>query len=129
MKRKGQNIFFGIPKIIILLVYLPFFLVQGFFNYYSPASNNHKQVKASYNKTVSHLAGTTLLKSAKVTGKQSSIRLNKRFQPATAPLCIVDSFELPYCYREAKSFPNYPNPLLSSFHLIVQTLRGPPVVA
>jgi hypothetical protein len=128
MKRKERNIFFGIPKIIVLLVYLPFFLVQGFFNYYSPAQYNKEQVKTNNEKTVSYLKGTTLHQVAKVTGNQSNIRLNKRFQPASTPLCIIESFELPCYYKQVKLFYNYPDPHLPSFHLLTKTLRGPPAV-
>jgi hypothetical protein len=129
MKRKERSIFFGIPKMIVLLVYLPFFLVQGFFNYYSPVQQNKEQVKSSYEKAVSHLKGTTLHQVVKVTGNQSNIRLNKRFQPASTPLCIVESFEVPYYIKGIKLFNNYPDPLLPSFHLLTKTLRGPPAVA
>lgn len=129
MKRKGQNIFFGIPRMIVLLLYIPFFLVQGFFNYYSPLQHNNEQVKTSYQKTIAHLYCATIQQVAKATGNQSNIRLNKRFQPANAPLCIVESFEVPYYFNQVKLFHNYPDPLLPSFHLLTKTLRGPPAVA
>lgn len=129
MKKIGQNILFGLPRIAVLLLYIPFFLVQGFFNYYGPLQSSIEHVQTCHQKSAAHLHAAGIQQVKKATGNQANIRLNKRFQPANAPLCIIESYEVPYYFNQVKLFRNYPDPLLPSFHLLTKTLRGPPAVA
>lgn len=127
MQHKRRNIFFSFFKIAMLLFYLPFFLVQVFVSYDSISTN--KNVEGFYTK--SSLKNSVVLQNHanKTSCKLSTIRLNKRFQPATIPFCVPMSFEIHVCIAHIKLFADCPDPLLPSFHLFTQTLRGPPAVA
>jgi hypothetical protein len=127
MRQKKQNIFFSLTKIVALLFYLPFFLVQIFINHDSISTG--KYAPAVYKKATTPAAVVVGPDNNKTTGKVSSIRLNKRFQPASTPFCVPLSFELPVYITPETSFVNYLNPVLGSFLLLTHTLRGPPPVA
>jgi hypothetical protein len=127
MQYKRRNIFFSIFKIAALLFYLPFFLVQVFVNHDSISSN--KNVGAFYTRSSSKNSGVLQNHIDKTTCKLSTIRLNKRFEPATITFCVPVSFEITVFIVSLKSFGNYLNPSLASFHLLTHTLRGPPAVA
>lgn len=127
MHFKRRNISFSIFKIAVLLFYLPFFLVQVFFNHDSISAN--KNVEVLYSS--SSLKNSAVLQNLtdKTNRKLSTIRLNKRFEPATISFCAPISFEIPVFIAALKSFGNYLTPSLASFHLLTHTLRGPPAVA
>ena len=127
MRQKRQNIFFSLTKIAALLFYLPFFLVQIFINHDSIATG--KYATTVYKKATLTVAFVIRPDKNNTKGKVVSIRLNKRFQPATIPFCVPASFEIPAYITPAKFFGNYLNPSLSSSHLLNYLLRGPPAVA
>lgn len=127
MRKKKQHIFFSLTKIAALLFYLPFFLVQVFINHDSIATG--KYATPVYKKATTAAGVVVRAGQNKNTGKVSSIRLNKRFQPASMPYCVPVSFEIPVHITPEKSFGNYLNPPLASSHLLTYSLRGPPAVA
>ncbi|MEO6357447.1 MAG: hypothetical protein ABIU77_14900 [Ferruginibacter sp.] len=127
MRQKRQNIFFSLTKIAALLFYLPFFLVQIFINHDSVAAG--KYATTVYKKATVTIPVVVGPDKNKTTGKAISVRLNKRFQPATIPFCVPVSFEIPVFITPVTSFGKYLNPALSSFYLLTHTLRGPPAVA
>ncbi|WP_301929951.1 hypothetical protein [Ferruginibacter sp.] len=126
MRQKKQNIFFSLTKIVALLFYLPFFLVQIFINHDSISTG--KYAPAVYTKATTSALVVVGPGNNKTTGKVSSIRLNKRFQPATTPFCVPVSFEIQAYITPETSFGNYLNPALVSPHLFTYSLRGPPAV-
>jgi hypothetical protein len=103
-------------------------LVHGFFNYYGPLQRIQPE-NVQYLKASGTLHCANIHPEKKAGSVKSSIRLNKRFQPAAMPFCVPVSFELNLCIAPEKSFTNYINPSLASFHLLTHTLRGPPAVA
>jgi hypothetical protein len=129
MKRKGRYIFSNVPVTAVLFLYLPFLLVQGFFNYYGPLQPHTQPDNAQYLKASRTLHCASIQPEKNAGSSKTSIRLNKRFQPASMPFCVPVSFEIPVYVTPEKSFGNYLNPSLFSFHLLTHTLRGPPAVA
>ena len=127
MQYKRRNIFFSIFKIAALLFYLPFFLVQIFVSHDSISAK--KNAGAFYTSPSSKNSGVLQNYTDKTSCKLSTLRLNKRFEPATIPFWVPVSFEIPVFIAALKSFGNYLNPSLASFHLLTHTLRGPPAVA
>ena len=127
MYQKKQHIGFSLSKIAALLFYLPFFLVQVFTNHES--NFIHKDAGLFCKKSPLHKSVTIQPDRNKTGGKLVSIRLNKRFQPATIPFCVPVSFEIPVCIVHIKLFGTCPDPFITSFYLHSKTLRGPPAVA
>jgi hypothetical protein len=126
MRNKKQNIFFSLTKIIALLFYIPFFLVQVFISQDSVAAG--RQAPPVYKKTATTVSVVVSADKNNTTGKVNSVRLNKRFQPASIPFCVPASVEIPVCVAPLKFFGNYFNPAFAFFHLLTHTLRGPPAV-
>jgi hypothetical protein len=129
MKRKRQYIFSKVPAVAVLLLYLPFILVQGFFNYYSPLQQRTQPENIHFQKAFRTLHCASIQPEKNAGNTKSTVRLNKRFQPATISFCVPVSFEVPAYITPETSFGNYLNPALASFHLLTHTLRGPPAVA
>jgi hypothetical protein len=129
MNPKRQNIFFSISKISVLLLYIPFFVVQGFFIYNNASQSPSEHYQTTYKKVSLNHQPVTIAHGDKTTDKEPKISLNKRFQPENTPGSISTSFELPVYFTPEKLFCAYTNPHLPSSHLLTKTLRGPPVVA
>lgn len=127
MKVTKHKIFFRLSKISLLLLYIPFFIVQCFFNVDSPFPNN-KIVNVSIDKQVASQKAAASFHSIKTTNHEGRIRLNKRFQPESAPIVVLPIYTITDYLIQANLFYSYPDPSFSSFHLIVDKLRGPPVV-
>ena len=126
MKEREQKIFFKLSKISLLLLYIPFFIVQCFFNVDS--FPNNKIVNVNIDKQVASQKAAASFHSIKTVNHEGCIRLNKRFQPESAPIILPPIYTITDYLIEANLFYTYPDPLLPSFHLIVNKLRGPPVV-
>ncbi|MBC7686688.1 MAG: hypothetical protein H7211_00755 [Aquabacterium sp.] len=127
MNLKQQKIFFKFSKISLLLLYIPFFIVQGFFNLDTPFS--YKQTSCvTIGIQVAGKKATPSFHSDKANNKEGSIRLNKRFQPESSPIIVPPIFEVAVYFVKANLFYTYPYPLLPSSHLLANKLRGPPAV-
>lgn len=126
MNLKLQNIFYQRFKVAILLLYLPFFAVQCFFNYSNIVQGNSGALFAQYQKTTT---GKPVSLNTKPYSKLVTVSLNKRFQPAVAPFCNTISIELPPCFTVTKLFKKYTLAFYSNACLHKGTLRGPPAVA
>jgi len=126
-KKKGQ-IFFRFSKISLLLAYIPFFIVQCFFNTNAQSVINNKTVKTPNYSTLKSNATATFINYSNDVAKITTTRLNKRFQQEDAPVCVPQVFEIPNFLVKATLFCTYPDPLLPSSHLLVNKLRGPPAV-
>jgi hypothetical protein len=113
-------------KVPLCVLYLIFFAVQVFYNYdIVQASGKH------FGTSIFQAAGTTrhaAFEKHTDSGKkqQSKIRLNKRFQPATAPAVNAFSISAPICYTTASRPPAYSSPYIATPLLLTGTLRGPP---
>lgn len=127
MKQTAQKIFFRLAKVSLLLLYIPFFIVQCFFNVDAHFLNN-KIENVNVDKQVLSQKTTASFHSIKTTNHEGNIRLNKRFQPESAPIILPPIYTITDYLIEANLFYTYPDPLLPSFHLIVNKLRGPPAV-
>ena len=127
MNLKQHKIFFKFSKISLLLLYIPFFVVQGFFNFDTPFS--YKQTPTvTIGKQVAGKKATPSFHSDKANNKERSIRLNKRFQPESAPVILPPISKEAIYLVKANIFYTYPDPLLLSSHLLANKLRGPPAV-
>lgn len=130
MHLKKQQISFSIYKIAMLLLYIPFFVVHGYFNLDNLSGSKVENSKPGYKKTaISHRQYTLNSSANKNNGKQATIRLNKRFQPETAPAIENFYFEIPVVFLVINSSCNYANPFRTLPHLYTGILRGPPAVA
>ena len=129
MDIKRNSIFFGLSKLLVLLIFIPFFLVQCFFNYSNIVEGSSEISQLAYNPVVSNKHIETVNPGKKGTEKQSSFTLNKRFEPSINLSFIHVTFELPVCFFETKFFNKYTNTLLPSPQFHTGSLRGPPVVA
>jgi hypothetical protein len=129
MNHKRQNTFFRFSKIAVLLLYIPFFVVQGFFNFGDTQLYQSEHNQTNYKNLAADHHAVTINYGNKKTGKQVNIRLNKRFHPKkNAPLCETISFEIPVYFSEATPFGDYTNPLLGLSYFLTRTLRGPPAI-
>ncbi len=127
MNLQHQKIFFTFSKISLLLLYIPFFVVQGFFNLDTPFCYN-QTASVTIGKLDAGIKATPSFHSDKANNKQGNIRLNKRFQPESAPVILPPIFEVAIYLVRANLFYTYPDPLLPSSHLLANKLRGPPAV-
>ena len=127
MSLQQQKIFFKFSKISLLLLYIPFFIVQGFFNLDTPFPNN-QTASVTIGKAVAGKKATPYFHSDKTNNKEGSIRLNKRFQPESAPVILPPIFKEAIYLVKANLFYTYPDPLLPSSYLLANKLRGPPAV-
>ncbi|GAB2832259.1 hypothetical protein GCM10027043_38170 [Ferruginibacter profundus] len=125
MHLKKQNIFFCVSKISALLLIIPLFFIQGFFNYDNVLDCGYTKLTTS--KEVNQHA--VKFNNNKPNNKQTSIRLNKRFQPESAPHIEIVYFEVPGYFFVTNSFSAYADPFLALPHLCRGILRGPPAVA
>ena len=80
MNFKQQTIFFKFSKISLLLLYIPFFVVQGFFNLDTPFS--YKQTPTvTIGKQVAGKKATPSFHSDKANNKEGASALIKGFSP------------------------------------------------
>ena len=131
MHLKRQHLFFRLPKILVLLLFMPLFFVQGFFNYDSFQNYSNGSGDAGVAKQTANTgnAGTVKFSTGKSATRHFSIRLNKRFQPESTP-CIVNVFiEVPLHLPVINTFCTYADPFLTSPQFCKYKLRGPPAVA
>lgn len=128
MNLNQQKIFFRLSKISLLLVYIPFFIVQGFYNLDTPARNNNQTVSIRFKQQVVSHTHFTFLHSDNSTGKGAKIRLSKRFQQENTPIVVPPAFNVAAYLIKANVFHTYPDPLLPSSHLLANKLRGPPAI-
>ena len=127
MNFKQQQIFFGYSKISVLLLYIPFFIVQGFFNF-DTTIRYKETASTTINKQVFNQKKSISFNSDKTKNKEGHIRLNKRFQAGNAPVVVPPILEITAYFITANLFYTYPDPKLSSSHFYVKKLRGPPAV-
>ncbi len=128
---KKQQISFSAYKTALLLLYIPFFVVQCFFNIDTAGSGSVGHIQQQLKKS---LSGDNIFHSPdssanKTNNRQVTIRLNKRFQPETTP--AIDNFylEIPVAFTITSSFGIYTNPFPALPHYFTRIVRGPPVVA
>ena len=129
MVYSNKNMFSGPRVIAVLLLYIPFLLVHGYFNYCNPIQISVDAVRAGYHNTIKSTSGNNVTFVKKATGDKAGIRLNKRFQPAaTSILFPFFAFHLTPYFKEVNVFQHYVNPHLPRLYLFCKTLRGPPAV-
>jgi hypothetical protein len=127
---KRQNIFFRTSKISALLLIIPLFFIQAFFNYDTVVScrNGNSPVTVTRSTSALSISGIVKFNTNKPCSKKAAIRLNKRFQPETAPVIAIACLELPCYLPLVNSFGTYPDLFLRPAHLFRDRLRGPPEV-
>lgn len=129
MSTKKQGIFFWITRIMVFLLYVPFLLIHGLFNYPNSFSGNDKNVAYSY---IVKSAGdkNAVVKTGDAAKKANfKIRLNKRFQPESYPfLCSNDVPGVTVYFTTSQSYFSYTPPFPASFILGTHKLRGPPEI-
>jgi hypothetical protein len=126
---KKQNRVWEIYKIATLLLYIPFFLVQVFINHDSVVCGSSKIAALNYCKAIPQPDVVKIDCSNNSKDKQTTLRLNKRFQPPVIYFTRHISFEISFYPAAIKLFQHYVAPLQPSFHLLAKKLRGPPAVA
>lgn len=131
MHLKRQNILFSTSKISALLLIIPLFFVQAFFNYDSVPNYHNGNSQSIVTKSNAAACNTGIVKfgTNKPGSKKVVIRLNKRFQPETAPVIAIVCLEVPCRIPLINSFRTYANIFLGLPHLFRDRLRGPPEVA
>lgn len=129
MQYYKKNILFIFSRFYLLLLYIPFFIVQGFFNFDTQGSHNTKTFNTSISVRSKTQQGVSYFNTNKSPDKKAGIRLNKRFQPKNAPILISPSFELAVYFIKANLFDTYTDPLFSPAHFLTKKLRGPPIIA
>jgi hypothetical protein len=108
-------------------VYLAFFLVQLFFNF-EIASNAKMSFQKTSSLSIAKSSGASVRHSAAHPDKKTTFRLNKRFQPQAAPVCVLFTTKAPVRYIPSKftnAYYGYFIPVVTPCSL---SLRGPPVV-
>lgn len=128
MNRKKGHIFFRLSKISLLLAYVPFFIVQCFFNTDAQSVIQNQTAKTTHYSTINSSTSASFINYSNNPAKVTTTRLNKRFQQKNAPVCLPQVFEIPCFLVKWKLFYIYPDPLLPSPHLLANKLRGPPAV-
>jgi len=129
MNSKRQSTFFWLSRIAVLIIYVPFFAVQCFFNYSSITQSKSVIFQTSYKKETSNGTVSIAVTEKKSTDQQVAVNLNKRFQPGGMSYFLNIAFEVPVYYFEASLYNSYNNSLLPTSHLYTGALRGPPAVA
>lgn len=129
MNLKRQSTSFWLSRIAVLLIYIPFFAVQCFFNYSGIAQGKADIFQTHCEKQISK--GPTSIadcqKNAPV--KAVGLNLNKRFQPGSICTLFNATFEAPLYFFQTDDFSSYISSLVPSSLLYTGALRGPPVVA
>lgn len=130
MHGKRQHICTRVPKMAALFLLVPLIFIQAFFYYdtfFNASSPDQPGItKSTIEKSVQ---GSLKFSTGKSGCKQSTIRLNKRFQPESAPYIEIGFNEIPAAIPLPNSFGTYADPYFKSPRFCEYTLRGPPVVA
>ena len=128
MKFKKHNHFFRLSKVCVLLFYIPFFIVQVFYNFdinrltgSDPSSSNYKNSTAGQQNIK---FGNT----DRSPEKKLNIRLNKRFHPESVPGCMLLTVDVPGYFSSAVLLSGYTNPILFLSPQLTRSLRGPPAI-
>jgi len=129
MNLKRHSIYFWLSRISVLLIYIPFFAVQCFFNYSSITQAKIENFATHYEHTATNTKASIVDSQKKQSENKTFVSLNKRFERANILSCFIFSFELATCFHETKSFGSYINFVIPSFLFDTGTLRGPPVIA
>ncbi len=115
--------------ILLLSVYVPFFLVQLFFNVGSFVdASTYTHTTYSTGKAQSNNWRKELSSSNEKKGGPSKIRLNKRFHPESMPSLTFSLGEPLQAYIPTIKI-DRPQEYLLISSILADSLRGPPVVA
>ena len=126
MNFTGHSVFFRLSKIAVLLLYIPFFVVQGFFNFDNYSQNNYHYFPTSFTVNAVQNHVVKAIQENKQHDKKTQVRLNKRFHPENVLYCVGIDFETRDYNLLKHSLSYYTDPLLSLFPLSTCPLRGPP---
>ncbi len=112
---------------LLLLVYACFFSVQLVFGFNTVLKTNAACFISSQEHSASKI-NTELKETPGKNLKNFNIRLNKRFEPTTAPAIIAKSIEIPFYYFVLPTITIYIEDFIPSSIATIYLLRGPPVV-
>ena len=126
MNFKRHSIFFSLFKIAVLILYVPFFAVQGFFVFHNCSQYNGNYFQANYTAGTAHEHSSKIIYKNKQAEKKQQIRLNKRFHPEKALYYAGIESETRNFNLLKQSLSFYRDPLLSLFPTSTSPLRGPP---
>ncbi len=129
MRSSNKNMLFHFSKFYLLIIYIPFFIVQGFFNFDIHTSFLTKSISSNISTRIKKQPTVAYFNTNKSKDNKASIRLNKRFQPEDSPILISPAFEMTVYFISSGLFYCYPDPEVADSHLLSNKLRGPPVVA
>ena len=127
MKGRRNYIQVKLFSIPVLVLYSLFFTVQVFFNFDIALSSQGSQPAVFAHKT-DKAAPSVFNHSRQQKQGKSKIRLNKRFQPANAPLLNPFSVTIPVVFIDKPVTAIGPDPFHVSPSLTIRSLRGPPAV-
>ncbi len=110
-----------------IVLYIPFFLVQCFFNYSNAISRNNENCLVSFNKQAAPKNILPAVTSKKTSSKQTNINLNKRFQPGKIAFCNnIDYNKTPIPLLVSSQLHGYGQNFHFFFFCNLHALRGPP---
>jgi hypothetical protein len=128
MNFKKHNHFFKLSKISVLLLYIPFFVVQVFYNFDTSRQPGSDLASPHYNNINAGQHNIAFSHTNKSQEKKLNIRLNKRFHPESAPCCTSVAIDVPVYFSSAILLSGYASPSLSSSSQLTWSLRGPPAI-
>lgn len=129
MRFFNKSIKFIPSKFYLLFLYIPFFIVQGFFNVEIYSNNNPGSIGSVISAHSKNHQSNIFFNTNKSSGNKAGIRLNKRFQPEKASILISPSFQIAVYFIRSGLFYSYPDPAVYNPHFLSNKLRGPPVFA
>src|SRR5205814_7928817 len=100
MNNRRKKIFFGIPRLVVFLLYVPFFFVQGLLNYPNTLPVHNEHIESHVKKVPADQQSISISAWDKAKSKESKIRLNKRFQPQSGHACIIAAIQVPVYFKE-----------------------------
>ena len=127
MKHKNSHISPTLWSIPVLILYGLFFIVQVFFNFEAPFAGTGSHKLFLSEKRSQHTR-TTVAHNHTNKGQHSTIRLNKRFQPASCPVLYPLCVEAPVSFIKEPGRTIYRAPYHSLYRPFTPALRGPPAV-
>lgn len=129
MRFDKKNILFIFCRFYLLLLYIPFFIVQGFLNFDAQCYYHANSTYTRFGAESKNQQEISYYNTNKLLNKKVCIRLNKRFQPENAPILITPFLEMAVYCTNTNILYTYPDPISTSPHLLANKLRGPPVIA
>ncbi len=127
MKTK-LNIFKFFKIFLVSGLYLSFFAVQLFFNFDLANSRKSNSENVAYQNLETGSQAHAFYQKASVSSK-ANIRLNKRFEPKSFPVCIAPVIEIGLFYYTPKKLGHFYEQRLISKIKLSTLLRGPPSIA